>query len=39
MGLFNKKKKIDVWDDAYKAKPHFYKHGESLLSMRQMILW
>ncbi|OUQ79239.1 hypothetical protein B5E48_06065 [Massilimicrobiota sp. An105] len=28
MGLFNKKKKIDVWDDAYKAKPHFYKQSD-----------
>lgn len=28
MGLFNKKKKIDVWEDAYKAKPHFYKQSD-----------
>ena len=28
MGLFNKKKKTDVWDDAYKAKPHFYKQSD-----------
>ena len=28
MGLFNKKKKIDVWEDAYKATPHFYKQSD-----------
>lgn len=28
MGLFKKKKKIDVWEDAYKAKPHFYKQSD-----------
>lgn len=28
MGLFNKKKKIDVWEDAYKAKLHFYKQSD-----------
>ena len=28
MSLFNKKKKIDVWEDAYKAKPHFYKQSD-----------
>ena len=28
MGLFNKKKKTVNWDDAYKAKPHFYKQSD-----------
>ena len=28
MGFFNKKKKIDVWEDAYKATPHFYKQSD-----------
>ena len=28
MGLFNKKKKIDVWEDAYTATPHFYKQSD-----------